>query len=259
VRVAPTAGRRYAGSRMRILRLTNSSDVLATVPEHLRASRIAENVVAELTGEAVETEMRVFWPTEDLPEVVDRWIGRFEPDVLFIRAAAYWCSYESVPLRVERRLGPLGKPLARAGLKTGGSGLARMRAFQRVRQLAARTIGGDVNFTPAEATGLVRAVFRRALSHEALVPVMRGPGMARDSTGTRAGLLRAQRRNGELSALLAEMCQSLHIPYVPVDDTFDASLLDGDQFHTNEEGQRRQGELEGRAIAEAWLAARDGA
>ncbi len=242
---------------MRILRLTNSSDVLATVPEHLRATRIAENVVAELTGEAVETEMRVFWPTPDLPDVVERWIARFEPDVLFIRAAAYWCSYESVPLRVERKLGPLGKPLARAGLKAGGSRLARVRAFQMVRRLAGRTIGGDVNFKPEEAAAIIEAVFRRALSHEALVPVMRGPGMARDSTGTRAGLLRAQRRNAELSALLARMCQSLHILYAPVEDTFDAAPLDGDQFHSNEAGQRQQGEMEGRAIADAWLAARD--
>ena len=214
--------------------------------------------MAELAGEPVETVVKVFWPTPDLPDIVERWIDRFEPDVIFIRAAAFWCSYESVPLRVERKLGPVGKPLARAGVKASGSRLGHVGAFHYVRRLAGRTIGGDFNFEPAEATAIVEAVFRRALSHEALVPVMRGPGMARDSTGTRAGLLRAQRRNAELSALLAKMCQSLHIPYVPVEDTFDASLLAEDQFHSNEAGQRHQGELEGRAIAQAWIAARDG-
>ncbi|MBI5946841.1 MAG: SGNH/GDSL hydrolase family protein [Chloroflexi bacterium] len=243
---------------MRILRLTNSSDLLPSVPEHLRSTRIAESVVAELTGEPVDTAVRVFWPTEELPDIVERWIDRFEPDVLFIRAAAFCCSYESVPLRLERKLGPLGKPIARAAVKASASRVGHAGAFHAVRRLAVRTIGGDFNFEPEEATAIIEAVFRRALSHESLVPVMRGPGMARDSTGTPAGLLRAQRRNAALSAELAKMCQSLHILYAPVEDTFDASLLAEDQFHSNEAGQRRQGEMEGRAIARAWIAARDG-
>jgi hypothetical protein len=70
-----------------LLRLTNSSDTYEGVPEAQRAHRIADQLFTELTGEPVETILKLFWPDPGLPEIVERWIGRYEPDVVFMRAS----------------------------------------------------------------------------------------------------------------------------------------------------------------------------
>jgi hypothetical protein len=90
------------------------------VPGAERAHRIADELFTELTGEPVEPVLKLFWPEPGLPDIVDRWIARYQPDVVFMRTSMVWCAYESVPLRIERRLGRLGRPLARFGFKLGG-------------------------------------------------------------------------------------------------------------------------------------------
>ncbi|MBI2766003.1 MAG: SGNH/GDSL hydrolase family protein [Chloroflexi bacterium] len=245
---------------MRILRLTNSSDILGSIPEPLRAHRVTEQMITELTGEPVETMMRVCWPGPELADIVHRWATRFEPDVVFMRASAFWCSYESVPLRIQRRLARIGgEHLANLGLKVAGApAFATNPVFRAARRAALRAIGGDVHFQPAEVTANVEAVFRRVLSNESVIPVLRGPGFARDATGTERGLRRAQARNRRLDRALADMARRLGITYASPDAAFRRDHLAGDDAHTNEAGQRAQGEIEGRLIAEAWLAAMAG-
>ena len=240
---------------VRILRLTNSSDIQDSVPPDLRASAVAERVVAEATGEPVETIVRVFWPDDGLPDVVERWIDRYQPDIFFMRASAFWCSYASVPLRLQRLLPFIGKPLGDVGVWAAGSRWGESRAFRAARQLAVRTIGGDYNFEPAHVTATVEAAYRRVLSHEAVVPALRGPGFARDSSGSRSGGRRAQARNAALDSALAAMSLRLHIPYAAHDQAVEPGHLARDAFHTNAHGLRLQGELEGALIARAWLAA----
>ncbi|MEP6872146.1 MAG: hypothetical protein ABI939_09910, partial [Anaerolineaceae bacterium] len=147
---------------MRILRLTNSSDLHAGVAPELRASSVMERVVGEATGETVESMVRAIWPTPGLPDRVGRWIESYKPDVVFLRATSFWCTYESVPLRIERRLGRLGKPVARTGLRLGDrTWLVERRSFKLARQAVVRTIGGDPHFTPEQASGVVAEVLRR--------------------------------------------------------------------------------------------------
>ncbi len=241
---------------MRILRLSNSNDVNPLVPEAERAQVIAEQVVAELTGEAVETIVKVIWPAPELPGIVAGWLERYQPDVVFIVTSSYWVTYESVPLRVERRAGILGKALARVGFKVGGNpAVASSSPFRFGRRAAARTIGGETYFTPAEAAGYVADVLRRVLARESVVAVVRGPLHVFNSSGTPEGQARSRQRLLELDALLAETCRTLHVPYSRVAESSTPDLLLPDEVHENAAGSRVYGEIEGRAIAEAWLAA----
>lgn len=241
---------------VRILRLTNSSDVVGSIPSEQRASAICDRIIEEVTGEPVETTVRVFWPAPQLPEIVDGWLQRYEPDVLFVRASAYWCSYESLPLLLERRLPLAGHWLARAGTRTGESRWAASRPFQVARRTLVRTFGGDVHFEPGEVSGILEQVFRRAARHESLVMALRGPGFPRDVTESARGARRARIRNDSLDHALAAMCERLHVAYAPHPQDFELGQLGADRFHTNEAGQRVQGEVEARLIARAWLAAR---
>jgi hypothetical protein len=59
----------------------------------------------------------------------------------------------------------------------------------------------------------------------------------------------------ELDHRLTELARSLRIAYTSTRLDFDATHLAADGFHTGVVGQRVQGEIEGRLIAEAWLAA----
>jgi hypothetical protein len=241
---------------VRLLRLTNSSDTFEGVPEARRATRIAEDVFTELTGEPIETVLKLFWPEPGLPEIVERWIDRYQPDVVFLRTSMIWCAYESVPLRLERRLGWFGRPLARLGFKLGGSqAMIANPLFRAARRWALRTIGGDVYFQPEEAAAIVADAFRRVVAREAVIPALCGPGFARDASGTTKGRERAARRNADLDLRLADVARTLHIAFVSCRMEFDPTHLAADGFHTGVVGQRAQGEIEGKLIAEAWLAA----
>jgi hypothetical protein len=242
---------------VRILRLTNSADEMPAVPDHLRSAAITERIVAEATGEAVETVPRIFWPGPELPAILERWLARYEPDVVLIRCASFWVAYESVPLKLQRTLGKPGAWLGRLGLSVGGnrtiasSGLARV-----LRQWAVRSIGGSTYFTPEAATESVAAILRSVLAREATVPVVRGPGHTLNAAGNKRGYERALRRNVAFDDQLAELCKRLHVAYIPARAVVDSpTLLHGDDVHSNIEGSRVFGELEGKAIAETWLAA----
>lgn len=243
---------------MRLLRLTNSNDLSPGVPEAQRAPAITERIIAAATGEPVETMNRVIWPGPELPDIVAGWIERFSPDVVLMRASSFWCTYESVPLRLQRRWGRLGAPISRVGFKAGGHPtVAANPAFRRVRKLAVRTVGGETYFTTPEATQIVADVLRRVLAREAIIPIVRGPAHAHDSSGTPAGRLRAEQINREFNTLLAATCQGYHVTYVSATSTLDnPSYLQNDELHDTAAGHLAIGELEGRAIVEAWLTAK---
>jgi hypothetical protein len=245
------------GSPLRILRLTNSADEVAEIPEPLRSAAVTERFVAEATGEPVETIARIFWPGPELPAILERWLVRYEPDVVLIRCASFWVAYESVPLKLQRSLGKPGAWLGRLGLAVGGNRtIASNRVARAARQWAVRTIGGSTYFTPEAATESVAAILRTVLAREGIVPVVRGPGHTLNAAGNKAGYERALRRNVEFEERLAELCGRLHVVYAPARAIVDSpALLMGDDVHSNIEGSRIFGELEGEAIAEAWLAA----
>src|SRR4029079_15876972 len=95
---APTC--RYA-LRVRILRLSNSDDMREAPDVPRRAYRIVEAALTAETGEPVETIVRDAWPEPNLPDVVDGWLKRYEPDIVFLKVSSYWFTYRSTPLKFQ--------------------------------------------------------------------------------------------------------------------------------------------------------------
>jgi hypothetical protein len=63
------------------------------------------------------------------------------------------------------------------------------------------------------------------------------------------------RRLDEFDERLNDLCARLHVHYVTARNLqHESAFLRADELHEGAEGQRLYGELEGRLIAEAWLA-----
>lgn len=242
---------------MRILRLTNSDDMNESIPLEQRSVAVAERLIGERLGEPVETVMRVIWPDREVAEVVDGWLKRYEPDVVFIRASSYWYTYESVPLRIQR-MGKWGLPfLGKAAAEAATNPmLANNAPFRFARRMAVRTIGGDTYFTPEGAAATIEAILRRVVAHESVVAVLRGPMHAHNASGTASGLARSKQKNARFTALVAQTCADLYIPFVPVAHLADTTEQLEDGVHTSGAGQRVLGEVEGEAIVAAVLESR---
>ncbi len=242
---------------MRILRLTNSDDVNESIPAELRTPALAAKVIEARLGEPVETITRVIWPDSELPDIVESWLDRYLPDCVLMRASSYWVSYESVPLRLRRLAYPGTRWLASAGGAAGANTrLSYSLPFRMIRRAAVRTIGGDTYFTPAAATATVAATLRRIVARESLVAVVRGPFQAHDASGTKTGLARSVARTRHFDSLLAAVCSDLHVPYVSVTHLDDGRTTLGDGVHSHAMAHHMTAEVEGAAIADAWLAAR---
>ena len=108
-------------------------------------------MITEITGEPVETILKPIWPAENLPDLLDGWVRKYEPDLVLLVISGYWMTFESVPLRLEHRLGRLGKWLGRLGEKSVARGpVAKAGPVVNLRQLARRIIGAEANFTPKQ-------------------------------------------------------------------------------------------------------------
>lgn len=242
---------------MRVLRLSNSNDEYHRIAPEDRAPAVAARRVTQLTGEPVETVIRYIWPAKGLGDRMEEWVNELQPDVVLVRASSFWVNFESVPVKFERRFGKRVRPVARAGLKVGGNPkFSHNRAFRLGRVIAARTIGGATYFEPQLACDLLMAAVQRICRDESLVVVVRGPSHAHNTTSSVRGLRTSERRRAELERCLDAECKKLRVPFVPRREPLTADHLLNDDVHDNEEGHRLNGELDGDAIAEAWLAAR---
>lgn len=244
---------------VRLLRLGNSYDTDPNVAPGANKVSVADRILAEGSGEQIETTIRVVWPSPALPGLIDGWLDRYQPDVAILVVSSYWFTYVSVPVRVERSFGPLGKPLARAGLKAAATPwLAHNPAFRLARRATLSTIGGATNFTPAEVIESMETCIRRILTRETVALVVRGPRVAFAADGTEKSRQWAEKRRAAVSTHMAEFCRRLHVEYVAYD--VGASPLDspnefqGDLVHATAGSHEDQGRLEGDALLRAWRA-----
>lgn len=244
---------------MRVLRLSNSDDFAGDIPVEARPWHIAGEVLAATVGEPVETIARNTWPDPSLPDLVGQWLEKYEPDLVFLKVTWFWYAYESVPLRLKRRLGIVGRPLAAAGDRaTQISWLAKTRAFKISRRALHRIIGGDAHFSEDQVIERMKAVIRKAVAREHVVLVVKGTGMGRDDTGTLAGYYdryraRVERVEGEIEAF----CQLLGVHYMSAQrkSRVDQDLHRGDGVHKGAHGLTLVGRREGENMALAWNAA----
>jgi len=242
---------------VKLLRLGNSYDVDPNIAAGENKASVADRVLAEGSGEHVETTIRVIWPEAGLPDLIEKWLDRYQPDVAMLVVSSYWFTYVSVPVRVERSFGPLGKPLARAGLKAAGTPwLAHNAAFRLARRATLASIGGTTNFTPEQVIDSMETCIRRIVAREDVALAVRGPRVAFAADGTKKSERWAEARRSKVDRHLGEFCRQLHIEYISYEQG--ASTLDeretfqGDLVHSTAAAHNDQGQLEGEALLRAW-------
>ena len=238
---------------MRVLQLTTSDAFFDTgIADEDRVHAVAQRALIAATGEPVETTVRGIALAPELPEIIDRWMVRYEPDMVVFHINPYWYLYPSIPRRLERKFGRAGKKVGSIGSSSGpgqASWLSQRRVYHWGRRLALRTFGGDYFHTPEQIIEATAHCVRRILlRNEDVVLVVRGTLMGRkDSPIARALAV----HNG-----MARVAEELHFTWLSRDPTLpplgDAYLRTGDRFHTVAEVQRIEGELVGAAMAKAW-------
>lgn len=243
-------------SSMKLLRLAVSDDTNPLIPAGQRIPEIAAARFTEATGEPVEQVIRVFWPTPEYPDLVERWMEREHPDMVYVWVNSYCFTYESVPLRIERRFGQAGRLVNRASQRIANTRwLADRPPFKAGRRLAHRVLGGDTYFTPVEVLERVELLLRRVLEHEGVVVIVRGPRTAYGEDGGPKGLARAERRRKQVDDGLAALCRRLHITYhshagrAP-SDVPGEWLADG--IHGNVASSFESGVEQGQHMIDAW-------
>lgn len=234
---------------MKILWLGNSNDQpSAEVPESALRHKLLEPRLAEAIGESVEITARQFWPTPDAAKVVEGFMTRYAPDVVYLGTNSFWFNHESVPLRLERALGPFGSFVRRTALNANGAGwFAHNRAYRSVRDFARRHIDGAYHFEPEEVVQRMAECIRVVLRSEGALLLVRTPSGKRDTAPTPKVRDRREARRLQVHLGLKKLCDELHVDYLGSDRPSyidrplgpeDPALLQGDAFHRNAAGHR---------------------
>jgi hypothetical protein len=242
------------GHMVRILRLGSSDDMNPEVPEAERAVTVCERDFAAAIGEPVETVLRRFDPSPAVPDVIERWMERYQPDCVLLVLSSYWCSYETAAYRMKRAwprpLQPVANRVERWGGKTASQHNVALRAG---RALTRRTVGVSTRYEPAEVLEAVEACIRRILRYEDVALAVRAP-FTRFRVPDRSRQ-RLEDRRLAVDLPMQALCARLHIEYIPRDPNrpwSDDDVLLSDGVHVNGTAQTAQGVLEGRALLNAW-------
>jgi len=251
-RVIPfdASGRADYCSRVRILGLLNSNI-------HGGDARLAEDVLfpsrmrgplAAALGEPVEITAKVAWPTANLPRVAARWVSEIHPELIVFPISSFWFLYESVPVRLERELGLVGRFIAAGSLKAAATPwLAHNSPFQSFRRGVQRRVGGKSYFEPAQVIDVATATIRSLVREERAYLVVIGPSGGDDWATDAPSARRIEARRAQVDDAMAKLCRSLHVEY------WDGSAmsrmrgmqprsLQGDRLHLDAEGHRRTAE-----------------
>ncbi len=241
---------------MRILRLSNSTDLVGGVGAGEWSAQVVEGRLAEALGAPVETVVKSIWPAPELLAIIERWIDQHQPEVVLLRPNNFWWEHESAPLKLERKFGPLGKRLAGAGVRASEiRWLARTRAFRAARRMALWTIGGVPYFQPGQVLVYMEACIRRILLHEEIVLAVFGSPMTSAVDVPAAVRRRAMERRQQVYGGLGRLCEELHVAcFAPPGDyppANDSAFRDDDLLHLSAAGHRWQGSLEADLLLEA--------
>ena len=205
---------------MKLLWLGNSDDLVGDLPDAQRAGPLVAERFRQELGEDVELTVKAIWPTADLPDLVDRWMERYEPDLVLVRNTHYWSAYPSLAVRVRRVLGPLGAPLSAAGDRAANARwLGRTKPFYLFRRLALHTIGGDPTFNVDDLIERMSDVTRVVLRHEDVVTVVLGPEGNNDYSYSRRNAREIELRRSRWHQAMKQLCSDLSVEYLGWDKT----------------------------------------
>jgi hypothetical protein len=241
---------------MKVLRLGISDDVFGEIPDKQRSWSLAGEELSVRTGEPVETILKRSWPDEKMAARVERWIEEEEPSVVLFCAAAFWVSYPSAPLMVQRSKVPFARQLSGVGIKLAGNArIAHNAAFRTARRAVVTAAGGAFYFEPDHAAAMVEQWIRRAIRKEDLAVAVRGPSPLRIA-GPKGLRDMCERRRFALDSALEEVCRSLHVAYVGFagEALPDRAHLQGDGIHVNAAGHAWRTADETDVMWRAWQA-----
>jgi len=227
---------------MKILWLGTSQNVDGYVPDQDRPPGLVARRLSELLRIRVEIVPLYIWPNERLPELLESWVGEHQPDMVFLDAAAYWYAYESVPLKVQRKFGHVGSPVAKASLKVADtSWLSSNRMYYAAQRLALRTIGGATHFEPEQIVERMKIYIEIILRNPEVTLLIKGfHSMDRHFTLGRRRLW-AEARREFVNSSIATFCADLPVTYHGFEteaDLYDLRLRFGDRTHLTGEGLR---------------------
>ena len=241
---------------MKVLRLALSHDLRADIPEEERQYMVAQRVLERETGEPWATVLRPIWPSEKLPGLVDRWVGEEQPDLVMVNLAAYWVSFASVALKIERRWPGGARRLGPAARRAAETRIAAHSPLTELaRDLATRLVGVEYYFEPDAMVALFETIIRRLLQPERLAVAVRGPALI-PQRSSRAILKEREARFWAWHDGIRDACERLHVAFLPYDAEMEAPgsgvRMEGDTAHYTLEGTRLHGLREGELMVRAW-------
>lgn len=253
----PAAGSPDNQADVKILRLTTSDENAGHQEPGSSSADVSARVIEQATGEPVEMFTRSPWPAPGLPDLIDRWLDAYTPDIVLLKVNSFWFNYLSVPLLLERKLGPAGKYLNRAGVRAGElSWLNRTRAFQASRQALVRVVGGATYFTPDEVITSMQDCSRRILAREGVGLVIQGPESRMNHLLAPKAARAHERRRLKVHHGMRKFAEDVHVPFFGQDTLPTkaeiAATVGADQLHLNTAAARRTGEKQGEVIAALW-------
>lgn len=247
---------------MRVLRVGTSNDSSGSLPEEQRGWHIASTMLADASGEPVDTILKRAWPTAEFPEHVARWLDEFEPDVVVLQVSNFWYGHESVPLWLERKFGRAGAYLSDAGLRLGKRRwFADSRLAIASSRALVRVLPSATHFTVQQVAATMEAGMQKVLSREGPILVVRGNDhWAKLPMSTRRANNRNIQRNAAMSRAMRAICERHRTPYVERPTVSEAEMrkmLNDARWHNSADGERISGEVDGRAMVAAWRGVRE--
>jgi hypothetical protein len=243
---------------MKLLWLGSSNDVGGPMKDVPQPPAMAAEALSLRLGTEVEVVAKAVWPSPELPSIIRKWMEGEEPDLVYMKSRPYSFTYESVPLRIERMLGPLGNPLAKLGRKAADVPIvAHSSAFHGLRKVALRTIGGATEYTPQEVVATLEACVRTIIRSEKATFVLRGPVGNSDYYASNRARRRGEAKRQWADRALKKMCTELHVAYISADrPRYDSMDLDftGDRVHLGTRGIAFEAEEAATELLKAWRA-----
>lgn len=251
--------RPYASLPVKVLLLGSSNDEGDWFEGGKKRHEIAaERLEADL-GEPVEFVVKSIWPNENIATVVEGWMQKYRPDVVYLNTGSYWYLYRSVPLRLQRWLGRFGRPIGAAGFRFADSKRwAHNAVFRSIRALLQDTIGGDTHFTAGEVVERMTECLRVCVRPEGVAVVMKGPHGRDRYTRWKKRFARDEATRLGVHRQLEAACRQLHVTYDGVGEggvrhqaAYRRGTTVGDGLHGNAIRHEHEGDVLYRGLRQA--------
>jgi len=241
---------------VKVLCLGWSDDVIGDTPTEQRGYSMAATLYEAATGEHLDWVMKPVVPSPDLPAIVEKWLAREQPDVVFLRVNPFFFNYTSVPIKLRARGGRVGDRFAGMALKLADN---RVRSghlwFKALRRGSRKLVGGATYFEPEAVVETYLDVLRHVARREGVEILVSGAHAAR-VTGEWMPRERAEQRLALVSTGVAEACRRIGAQYqhfpVPLAARELRPFIGFDSIHGNELFQVFHALLDVRLLLSSW-------